>query len=55
MRLCNDLFQIQCVHLQRITGPDGRWMNNETPAEGHCAIKFLQKLLQKEKKRHNKL
>ena len=38
--LCNDLFQIQCVHLQRITGPDGHWMNNATPAERHSAIKF---------------
>lgn len=38
-----DLFQIQYVHLQRITGPDGHWMNNATPAEVHSAIRVLTK------------
>lgn len=28
------------VHLRRITGPDGLWMNNATPADGHSAIRF---------------
>lgn len=40
---CNDLFQIQSVHLRRITGPDGHRMNNATPAEGQSAIRFPQK------------
>lgn len=46
---CNDLFQIQSVHLRRITGPDGHWMNNATPAEGHSAIRFSQKNSSKNK------
>lgn len=37
---CNDLFRIQSVHLQRIIDPDGHWMNNATPAEGHSTIMF---------------
>lgn len=48
---CNDLFQIQSVHLQRITGPDGHWMNNATPAEGQSAISFSQKGYKTEKKK----
>lgn len=60
---CNDLFQIQSVHLQRITGPDGHRMNNATPAEGQSAIRFAQKgnigeknnLAQKQPKRESKV
>lgn len=37
------------VHLRRITGPDGHWMNNATPAEGHSAIRFSQKNSSKNK------
>lgn len=48
---CNDLFQIQSVHLPRITGPDGHWMNNATPAEGQSAISFSQKGYKTEKKK----
>lgn len=41
--LCGDLLQMQCVQLQRITGPDGPAMNNATPAERHSTIRSHQK------------
>ena len=45
----NDLFRIQSVHLRRIIDPDGHWMNNATPAEGHSTIMFS---LNKKKKKN---
>lgn len=55
MCLCDDLFQIQSVHLRRITGPDGHWLNNTTPAEGHSVIKFSLKKTKTIKSNKNKI